>query len=114
MLFAPPCDPGARLVFINARFGRKYFSELVPSDRILAFRLMISVINYDLASEPRNRRPAKSFDKDWQLYLSVTEDNGMRVDPAARESLDECSAKEFTREGATAMKFRYPRPRDVK
>lgn len=66
-----------------------------PSDRLAALRLMISVINYDLASEPRNRRRSASFDEDWKLYLNVAQGTGMLVEPEAREGLEECSMREL-------------------
>ena len=69
-----------------------------PSDRLAASRLMISVINYDLAAEPRNRRRSETFDKDWKLYLDIAEGTGVRVEPDAREGLEECSIREFRHE----------------
>lgn len=65
--------------------------------QIAAFKLMASVINYDLSSEPASRRISDRFDPDWQLLLSVAEKSGLRVgaEGAVRESVGACSCREF-------------------
>jgi hypothetical protein len=63
---------------------------------VKAFRVMLSVINYDLSSEPSHRRSLKDFDQDWTLFLRIAEKNGVSVPPqVSRESLEECSCREF-------------------
>jgi len=64
---------------------------------IMAFRLMTTVINYDLSSEATSRRTTESFDPDWQLYLKVAQANSLLVLPGdtAHESVQVCSNREF-------------------
>ena len=45
------------------------------TSRQTAFKLMASVINFDLSSEPTERRTVQDFDEDWQLFLHVAEKN---------------------------------------
>jgi hypothetical protein len=101
-------NTASRLYFLPPNLDTK--NEMVPNRlqiRAMAqsiesrkhavdFRLMISVINYDLASEPKNRRLAPVFDRDWHLLLDVAEQNGLSLaaDSAAREGLEECSSRE--------------------
>ncbi len=67
----------------------------LTSERLTASRLMTSVINYDLASEPRNRRRSSSFDDDWNLYLDAAQGAGVPVEPEEREGVEECSMREL-------------------
>lgn len=68
-----------------------------PADRAIAFRLMLSVINSDLASEPAKRRNSRTFDEDWQFFLTVSTRDGLDVsgNGAASESLAACSKRDF-------------------
>jgi hypothetical protein len=80
--------------------GRNEISRMadVPDreSSVKAFRVMLSVINYDLSSEPSHRRSLKDFDQDWTLFLRIAEKNGVSVPPqVSRESLEECSCREF-------------------
>ncbi len=67
------------------------------ADRAIAFRLMMSVINYDLMSEPRYRQTSAGFDQDWQLLLSTATAEDLRLPLAEqiREGMAECSDKQF-------------------
>jgi len=69
-------------------------SEPVP--RETAFKLMASVINFDLSSEPTDRRTVQAFDQDWQLFVDVAEKNQLSVGGAATdETLEACSCRSF-------------------
>ena len=83
---------------------RSMAESIGTPDHAIAFRLMISAINYDLASEAKNRRIAAVFDEDWQLFLLVAERAGLRLpsDSVVRENLEECSTREF-REGVARV-----------
>ena len=77
---------------------RQMEGSFEPSDRGIALRLMISVINYDLASEAKNRRVTTDFDRDWQLFLDVAERNGLRLttyENTATKGVEECSTADF-------------------
>src|SRR3954452_10706687 len=64
--------------------------------RRAAFKLMASVINFDLSSEPPERRNVQAFDKDWQLLLHVAEKNNLAVQNTIEpESLEACSCQSF-------------------
>jgi len=65
--------------------------------RVTAFRIMLSVINYDLSSEPARRRTSEEFDQDWTLFLKAAQKNGLRVpvDGVAQEAVTDCSCREF-------------------
>ncbi|PZR63001.1 MAG: hypothetical protein DLM53_04085 [Candidatus Eremiobacter antarcticus] len=65
--------------------------------RVTAFRVMLSVINYDLSSEPARRRTSEEFDQDWTLFLNVAQKDGLRVpvNGVAREGVADCSCREF-------------------
>jgi hypothetical protein len=68
----------------------------VRSQEVLAFKVMTSVINYDLSSEPVTRRITEAFDPDWQLYIEVARRNGIHLDgEAGSELLAACSCREF-------------------
>lgn len=90
---------------ISAAFGtgRDEIRRMARSDdrklQATAFRTMIAVINYDLSSDPFHRRMSTEFDQDWALFLDVAEKCGLSVPAAdpARESLAECSCREFER-----------------
>ena len=72
------------------------------SQEVVAFRLMTTVINYELSSEAPARGITGSFDADWQLYLDVAEANSLRVPQAdpANESVQSCSSREFQKGSA--------------
>lgn len=73
-----------------------------PGQQILALKIMTSVINYDLSSEPTHRRNSEAFDTDWQLFLNVAQKNDVRLleENVLREPLQVCSCREFA-EGKT-------------
>ncbi|MDQ6665012.1 MAG: hypothetical protein M3Z23_11530 [Acidobacteriota bacterium] len=81
--------------------GRAEIQAMAQSNdrmrQITAFKLIASVINYDLSVEPASRRISERFDPDWQLLLNVAEKNGLRVgsNGGVRESIGECSCREF-------------------
>jgi len=66
-----------------------------PILRETAFKLMASVINFDLSSEPTERRTVQAFDKDWQLFVQVADNNQLSVGAAADETLEACSCHSF-------------------
>jgi hypothetical protein len=65
--------------------------------RVTAFQIMLSVINYDLSSEPASRRTSEEFDQDWTLFLNAAQRNGVRVPvgSVAPETVVDCSCREF-------------------
>jgi hypothetical protein len=81
--------------------SRKEIREMAASsDRtseLTAFKIMTSVINFDLSSEPGNRRAAQAFDPDWILFESVAEATGLRVPTrgSQAETLESCSCREY-------------------
>jgi hypothetical protein len=90
--------------------GSDKFDKMVPSRpeiramaespdakaHALALRFMTAVINYDLASEPKDRRVSTAFDTDWRLFLDVAERDGVRLAPfGVTEPVEQCSSKEF-------------------
>lgn len=81
--------------------GRREIQEMADrpdaGSLATAFRLMLSVVNYDLSSEPEHRRTTEEFDQDWTLFLEVAQKNGLRVpvNAVAREALKDCSCREF-------------------
>lgn len=64
-----------------------------PVQRESAFRLMTSVINFDLASDGINRRTTGRFDRDWELFLQVAESNGIAVTRGG--SVESCSCQAY-------------------
>jgi len=68
-----------------------------PDQQIPALKIMTSVINYDLSSEPTHRRTSEAFDRDWQLFLDIAQNNGLRLldEDLLREPLQACSCREF-------------------
>ncbi len=67
-----------------------------PLARQVAFKLMASVINYDLSSEPGDRRSVQDFDRDWKLLIHVAAKNNLTVPAENRsESLEHCSCQSF-------------------
>jgi hypothetical protein len=81
--------------------GRPQIREMADSsnaeERLLAFKLMTSIINYDLSSEPVHRRISDAFDQDWKLLLEVSQKNGLHLPDARllREPVTICSCREF-------------------
>ncbi len=81
--------------------GRKEVEQMAesaePGSRNAAYKLMLSVINYDLSSEAVNRRLSTLFDPDWKLYLRVAAKNNIYDSHGAgvSESVAECSCREF-------------------
>lgn len=83
--------------------GRPELLAMADSDqsgkRLLAFKLIASVINYDLSSEPIHRRNAAAFDQDWRLFLDVAQKNGLHLpgeNPGGGgEALESCSCRQF-------------------
>ena len=67
------------------------------TSRETAFKLMATVINYDLSSEPTDRRTVQSFDQDWQLFLHTTERSHLTVQGSETggETLETCSCNSF-------------------
>ena len=65
--------------------------------QLVAFRVMTSVVNYDLSSSSITRRTSASFDADWQLYLDVARGNGLHIadKDAAAEPIAACAVREF-------------------
>lgn len=64
--------------------------------RQAAFKLMAAVINFDLSSEPPERRNVQAFDKDWQLLLHLAEKNNLTgPSTVAEETLERCSCNSF-------------------
>ncbi len=95
--------------------GRKEVRDLADSSesdkRTAAYKLMVSVINYDLSSEPVTRRTSDGFDPDWRLYLDIARKNNIRsldVD-GVDESLGACSCREFDSGKATNDAYREDR-----
>ncbi len=67
-----------------------------PLVKQIALKLMTSVINFDLSSEPGDRRSVQTFDQDWRLLVRVAEANKLTVPAeAASESLESCSCNSF-------------------
>lgn len=67
-----------------------------PALRETAFKLMASVINFDLSSEPTERRTVQAFDNDWSLFMHVADRNHLSVTRwAADPSLEACSCNNF-------------------
>lgn len=95
MRFLPPAPDEHREMVPSRLEIRSMAASTELPDRAIALRLMISVINYDLASEPKNRRIAAAFDKDWLLFLDVTERGGLRLASDRVDSLEGCSGREF-------------------
>jgi hypothetical protein len=81
--------------------GRSEIEEMADSsnadERLLAFKLMTSIINYDLSSEPVHRRISEAFDQDWEQLLEVSQKNGLHFanQRSSRESVAMCSCREF-------------------
>lgn len=59
-----------------------------------AFRLMTTLMNYDLTSDPIDRTTAQRFDQDWQLFLETAERSGVDDGPE-QASVEACSSLEF-------------------
>lgn len=97
----PPIAPsfsGPPLGFVPSRNSIPEMSG--SGDRmqqIVAFKLMTSIVNYDLSSEPAVRRISERFDPDWNLFLQVAQQNGVHLpaDGPVRESVEACSCREF-------------------
>lgn len=73
-----------------------------------AFRLMTTVINYDLSSVGMARRLASSFDPDWHLFLEVAQVNALdfpQTSPSY-EGVEACSSHEFQPGSATTDLFK--------
>lgn len=95
--------------------GRKQVSEMADSSerakRTAAYKLMLSVINYDLSSEPVTRRISDGFDPDWRLYLDIAKKND--IHPGAGDGVDEsvadCSCREFDSGKAKTDSFQRDR-----
>jgi len=68
-----------------------------PASRETAFKLMASVINFDLSSDPTDRRTVQSFDQDWQLFLHTTAQTHLKLhgSEASGETLEACSCNSF-------------------
>ena len=59
-----------------------------------AFRLMATLLNYELTSDPTDRETTEHFDHDWQLFLETAARNG--IDPGPEQtSVEECSSLEY-------------------
>jgi hypothetical protein len=92
--------------------GRPQIWEMADSgngeERLLAFKLMTSIINYDLSSEPVHRRISDAFDQDWKLLLEVSQKNGLHLpdQDLLREPVAMCSCREFDEGKAKQDAFR--------
>lgn len=81
--------------------GRTEIRQMADSDdsekRLLAFKLMVSVVNYDLSSEAVHRRLTGAFDQDWELLLDVSKKNDLNVPGTdlMTEPISVCSCREF-------------------
>ncbi len=81
--------------------GRPEIREMADSsnaeEHLLAFKLMTSIINYDLSSEPVHRRISEAFDQDWKLLLEVSQKIGLHLpgERLMREPVAICSCREF-------------------
>jgi hypothetical protein len=90
----PPLDggviPGRPQIRVMVESGEQALRET-------AFKLIASVINFDLSSEPTDRRTVQAFDEDWQLLVEVAEKNQLSVpsEAASREALETCSCRSF-------------------
>lgn len=105
----PGCSSGNLLVKValpskpaldDAVPGRPQIRGMAESSepilRETAFKLMLSVINFDLSSEPTERRTVQAFDKDWQLFVHVADKNQLSVAGAAADkTLEACSCRSF-------------------
>lgn len=65
--------------------------------QVIAFKMMTSVINYDLSSEQPHRRNTEQFGADWKLFLEVARRNSLSVptEGPVVESTADCSCREF-------------------
>jgi hypothetical protein len=65
--------------------------------QVIAFKIMTSVINYDLSSEQPHRRTTDQFSPDWNLFLEVARNNGLHAPTSGPivESAGDCSCREF-------------------
>ncbi len=81
--------------------GREQIADMAAADdhnkQVAAFKLMTSVINFDLSSEPVSRRMSDGFDADWHMFLDVAQKNGVKIPEVekSREKLADCSCREF-------------------
>jgi hypothetical protein len=62
--------------------------------QVSAFRLMATLMNYDLTSDPIDRTTAERFDQDWQLFLETAARNGVDAGPE-QASVEACSSREY-------------------
>ena len=129
----PGCESLPAASFIRSNYTRSpaldtQSSGLVPSRsqvremaasessdlKATAFRLMTTVINYDLSSEEIERRLAWSFDPDWQLFLEVAQNNALGVPQTSpsHEGVQACSIREF--ETGTARTDAYQDAQSLK
>jgi hypothetical protein len=105
-------SPGSPVGFVP---GREEIREMAASEdhskKIVAFKLMTAVINFDLSSEAVARRTSESFDPDWQLYLDVARKNDVKIPitEAAREKLADCSCNAFNAGKAKVDAFQQDR-----
>lgn len=87
--------------------GREAIREMANGNdrgqQVVAFKIMTSVINYDLSSEQPHRRSTDQFSPDWNLFLDVARKNGLRMplDGPAVESAADCSCREWDQGKAT-------------
>jgi hypothetical protein len=92
---------GAHVALDDTIPGRPQIRLLSESSeqasRETAFKLMASVINFDLSSEPSERRTVQDFDQDWQLFLYVAGKNlpAVQSSATAGETLEACSCYSF-------------------
>jgi len=105
----------SRLGFVPGRAEVRELANWGDRNRkVMAFKLMTAVINYDLSSEPVVRRTAKEFDPDWQLYIEVAQENGIHLadGDGPRETLGTCSCREF--DAGTAKTDGFQQDRSIK
>lgn len=89
---------GSPFGFVSGRPEIRAMAESGEQRRqVIAFKVMTSVVNYDLSSAPVTRRTSEDFDLDWQLYLEVARRNGVHLTDGdvAPEFVAACSCREF-------------------
>ena len=101
-----PVVEGSPTGFVSGRPEVKAMAESGERRKeLVAFKLMTSVINYDLSSAAITRRTSESFDSDWQLYLDTARRNGIHVadHDAVTEPVAGCSCREFDAAGGKVV-----------
>ncbi len=106
-LYDSPLADGVSALSRSLVPGREAIRQMAQGgDReqlLIAFKIMTSVINYDLSSEQPHRRNTDQFSPDWNLFLEAARNNGLRVPTEGPmvESPADCSCREFDEGKAT-------------